>query len=167
MRLISRLLGSVALLCIAMFSAEAAMPDRAGSLDWQTFQVPKYGTHVDYPARLFAPVGESEKGIGQRFEREDGRAVLSIYARENQDDDTPASYLRKNLRQPMLDYERVTRSFFAISMERDGTIYYSRCNFSGRRSTIHCFDLVYPQSEKKAWDPVVTRISLSLRPLER
>ena len=130
-----------------MFTVEATTRDRAG-LDWQTFQVPQYGTHVEYPARLFAPVGEAEKGVGQRFESEDGRAVLSIYARENQDDDTPASYLRKNLRQPMLDYERVTRSFFAISMERDGTIFYSRCNFSARRSTIHCFDLVYPQSEK-------------------
>ena len=167
MRLISGLLGSVALLCIAMFSAKGATRDRASSLDWQTFQVPEYGTHVEYPARLFVPVGESEKGVGQRFEREDGRAVLSIYASENQDDDTPASYLKKNLRQPTLDYERVTRSFFAISMERDGTIFYSRCNFSARRSTIHCFDLVYPQTEKKAWDPVVTRISLSLRPLER
>jgi hypothetical protein len=122
MRLISRLLGSVALLCIAMFTAEAATRDRAGSLDWQMFQVPEYGTHVEYSASLFAPVGESEKGVGQRFEREDGRAVLSIYARENQDDDTPASYLRTNLRQPMLDYERVSRSFFAISMERGGTI---------------------------------------------
>jgi hypothetical protein len=161
MRLMSRLLVSAALLCIAMFTVGATTRDRAG-LDWQTFQVPEYGTHVEYPARLFAPVGEAEKGVGQRFER-----VLSIYARENQDDDTPAGYLRKNLRQPVLDYERVTRSFFAISMERDGTIYYSRCNFSARHSTIHCFDLVYPQSEKKAWDPVVTRISLSLRPLER
>lgn len=62
------------------------------------FQVPEYGTHVEYPARLFAPVGEPEKGIGQRFEKEDGRAVLSIYVRENPEDDTPASYLRKNLR---------------------------------------------------------------------
>jgi hypothetical protein len=45
-----------------------------------------------------------------------------------------------------LDYERVTRSFFAISMERDGTVYYSRCNFSrSAGGSIHCFDLVYPQ----------------------
>jgi hypothetical protein len=167
MRLISPLLGGVALLCIPMFCAEAATHDRAAFLDWRMFQVPQYGTHLEYPAAVFAPVGESEKGVGQRFEREDGRAVLSIYARENEDDDTPASYLKKNLRQPALDYERVTRSFFAISMERDGTIFYSRCNFSARRSIIHCFDLVYPQSEKKVWDPVVTRISLSLRPLER
>ena len=112
MRLMSRLFVSGALLCIAMFTVAATTRDRAG-LNWQTFQVPEYGTHVEYPARLLAPVGEAEKGVGQRFESEDGRAVLSIYARENQDDDTPASYLRKNLRQPMLDYERVTRSFFA------------------------------------------------------
>jgi hypothetical protein len=154
------------LLCIPMFSGEAATRDRAGSLNWQTFEVPEYGTHVDYPAAVFG-MGSRKGGVGQRFEREDGRAVLSIYARENEDDDTPASYLRKNLRQPMLDYERVSRSFFAISMERDGTVFYSRCNFFARHSTIHCFDLVYPQNEKTAWDPVVTRVSLSLRPLER
>ena|SRR5438874_1728788 len=79
MRLISRLLGTVVLLCIAI-SAEAATRDRAD---------------VEYPAAVFAPVREAEKGVGQRFEREDGRAVLSIYARESEDDDTPASYLRK------------------------------------------------------------------------
>jgi hypothetical protein len=168
MRLIFRLLGSVALLCVAMLTAEATLRDQAGSLDWQTFKVPEYGTQVEYPARIFAAVGEAEKGIGQRFESDDGRAVLSIYARENEDDDTPASYLRKNLRQQVLDYKRVTRSFFAISMERGETIYYSRCNFSrSARGSIHCFDLVYPHGEKRAWDPVVTRISLSLRPLER
>ena len=137
-------------------------------LDWQTFEVPEFGTRVEYPARIFTAVGEAEKGIGRRFESKDGRAILSIYARENEDDDTPASYLRKNLRQRTLDYERVTRSFFAISSERDGIIYYSRCNFSRpARGSLHCFDLVYPQAEKRAWDSVVTRISLSLRPLER
>jgi hypothetical protein len=51
------------------------------------------------------------------------RAVLSIYVRENEDDDTRASYLRKNLRLRILDYERVTRSFFTISMERDRIVY--------------------------------------------
>jgi hypothetical protein len=152
----------------ACFQRTGDAPGDAGSLDWQVFRVPEYGTRLEYPARIFAPVAEAEKGVGQRFESGDGRATLSIYARENEDGHTPASYLRKNLRQSGLDYERVTRSFFAISMEREGTIYYSRCNFSRfARSSIHCFDLIYPQDEKRKWDPVVTRISLSLRPLER
>jgi hypothetical protein len=162
--LLSGLIGSF--LLTQYIRAEARAEVRI--LDWQTFEVPEYGTRVEYPARIFTAVGEAEKGVGRRFESKDGRAILSIYARENEDDDTPASYLRKNLRQRTLDYERVTRSFFAISSERDGIIYYSRCNFSRpARGSLHCFDLVYPQAEKRAWDSVVTRISLSLRPLER
>ena len=162
--LLSGLIGSF--LLTQYIRAEAQAEVRI--LDWQTFEVPEFGTRVEYPARIFTAVGEAEKGVGRRFESKDGRAVLSIYARENKDDDTPGSYLRKNLRQRTLDYERVTRSFFAISSERDGIIYYSRCNFSRpARGSLHCFDLVYPQAEKRAWDSVVTRISLSLRPLER
>jgi hypothetical protein len=162
--LLSGLIGSF--LLTQYIRAEARAEVRI--LDWQTFEVPEFGTRVEYPARIFTAVGEAEKGVGRRFESKDGRAILSIYARENEDGDTPVSYLRKNLRQRTLDYERVTRSFFAISSERDGIIYYSRCNFSRpARGSLHCFDLVYPQAEKRAWDSVVTRISLSLRPLER
>jgi len=155
-------------LFLVIFSGPSELRARGPDLDWRTFEVPEYGTRVEYPARIFAPTAEAETGTGQRLESTDRRAVLSIYFRENEAADTPVSYLRKNLRQSSLDYERVTRSFFAISMERDGRIYYSRCNFSrSPKSSIHCFDLVYPQEEKLAWDPVVTRISLSLRPLER
>jgi hypothetical protein len=134
---------------------------QTGGLSWRTFEVPESGTRVDYPSGMFMPRGAPKKGVGKKFERTDGRAVLSVYSLDNQAGDTPGTYIRKNLRvgKRALDYERIARSFFAISMERDGKIFYSRCN-------IHCFDLVYPQDEKRAWDAVVTRISLSLRPLE-
>jgi hypothetical protein len=60
----------------------------------------------------------------------------------------------------------VTRTFFAISAIHEDEIYYSRCNFSPTAGgAIHCFDLKYPKHEKRAWDAVVTRMSLSLRPL--
>jgi hypothetical protein len=114
--------------------------------------VEDFGTRVDYPAGIFSePAGKEEKGTGQRFTSVDGRSTLTIYALENADGDTPASYLRKNLRMPRsaLDYERVTRSFFAISIERQGTVLYSRCNFaSGDGGTVHCVDLVYRASAR-------------------
>jgi hypothetical protein len=96
------------------------------------------------PASIFAPAGNPEKGIVQRFERADGQAVLSIYSRPNESGENPTTYFRKTLRmeRSALDYVRITRSFFAISSEREGVILYSRCNFSGRaRGIIHCFDL--------------------------
>jgi hypothetical protein len=137
------------------------------ALDWQTFPVPEFGTTVEYPAGIFSvPDGKAEKGIGQRFSSADGRSLLTIYTCENKDGDNPTTYLKNNLRvaRSALDYEEVTRSFFAISSTRQGLIFYSRCNFStDAGGAIHCLDLVYPQAEKRAWDGVVTRISRSLR----
>jgi hypothetical protein len=158
----------VALVSLLQTNAYAQLRDQ-GSAEWRTFEVPEFGTRIQIPASVFAPAGEPERGSGQRFERADGRAVLSIYSRANDTGENPATYLRHNLRmdRAALDYVRITRSFFAISSEREGIILYSRCNFSTRlRRAIHCFDLTYPQEEKRAWDAVVTRISLSLRPLE-
>jgi hypothetical protein len=164
-----RLFERVAGITIVLVSLTSNAVGQLGQPDWRTFEIPAFGTRIQYPASIFAPSGKPEKGVGQKFERADGRAILSIYSRPNETGETPTSYLRRNLRmeRSALDYRRITRSFFAISSERDGVILYSRCNFSGRASgVIHCFDLAYPQAEKRAWDAVVTRISLSLRPLE-
>jgi hypothetical protein len=115
MRLVFRLLSALPYFFAAPAQAETRVKP---ALNWQIFKVPDFGTRLEYPASIFAAVGQAETGVGQRFEREDGRAVLSIYARGNVGGDTPAGYLKKNLRQSALGYERVTRSFFAISMER-------------------------------------------------
>jgi hypothetical protein len=112
--------------------------------------------------------GVAPRGSGRQFKSENGRAVLAVYSQRNEGD-TPATYVRKNFKVPRerTDYERVTPTFFAISAVHAREIYYSRCNFSGLSGdgAIHCFDLRYPARDKRAWDPIVTRMSLSLRPL--
>ena len=152
--------------------AQARAPSQSSdAFDWQVFTIDGFGTQLDYPAGIFAvSEGKAEKGVGERLRSADGRAVLTVYSRENDTADTPASYLKNNLRlaRSTLDYERVTPTFFVISSVRQGMIFYSRCNFSSEMGgAVHCFDLTYPQREQRAWDPIVTRISRSLRPLER
>jgi hypothetical protein len=159
----------VGITLLALVASGQAQSREQRPIEWRTFEVADLGTRIQYPASIFTPAGQPDTGLGQRFERADGHAVLSIYARPNEAGENPRTYLRKNLRmeRSALDYVRIARSFFAISSERDGVILYSRCNFSGgARGVIHCFDLKYPQAEKRSWDAVVTRISLSLRPLE-
>jgi hypothetical protein len=156
--------------CLAAITLLVLVPNAEARVQEQIpADCPAFGTRLQYPASIFTPAGQPEMGFGQRFERADGRAVLSIYARPNRAGETPRGYLRRHLRveRSELDYVRIARSFFAISSERDGVVLYSRCNFSGgARGVIHCFDMKYPQEEKRSWDAVVTRISLSLRPLE-
>jgi hypothetical protein len=152
MRWLSRCLAGIILVTLVS-SAQAQFREQRSLVDWRTFEVPDFWN----------------ERLGQRFESADGRAALSIYSRPNDAGESPKTYLRHNLRVALSasDYVRITRSFFAISTERHGVILYSRCNFSGgARGVIHCFDLKYPQQEKRSWDAVVTRISLSLRPLE-
>jgi hypothetical protein len=142
----------------------------AASAEWTTFVEPKFGTTLQIPSEVFSVhQGKSYRGIGEQYTTKDRRAALAVYSQENSRKETPRTYLKRNNSVPrrMIEYVRVTPSFFAISTAMKGTIFYSRCNFSPRTSAIHCFDLKYPASEKQAWDDIVTRISLSLEPLER
>ncbi len=170
--MLTKTFGNVLLLAFIVWSYPLLAQSGRGDLyplEWRTFSVPDFGTRVQYPSSLFSvSEGEPQVGIGERFKTADGRAHLWIYSRRNESADTPATYLRHNLRYPRsaIEYQRITPAFFAISTVTDGTIYYSRCNFSGDAGgAIHCIDLLYPETEKKAWDGVVTRVSRSLRPL--
>ena len=142
----------------------------AASEEWTTFVEPNFGTRLEVPTEMFSVhEGPSYRGIGEQYTTKDGRAALAVYSQQNRRHDTPRRYLARNNLVPrrMIEYMRVTGSFFAISAVKDGMIFYSRCNFSSRSGTIHCFDLKYPAGEKRAWDAVVTRLSRSLEPLER
>jgi hypothetical protein len=142
-------------------AAQAQMP--ADDLGWRQYIDERTGTRVDFPSALFSvDGGTTERGVGRVFESDDGRAKFSAYALENEEGDTPRSYLRKFLKvnPSTIDYRRVTDRFFAVSGVRNGEVYYSRCNFHG---TMHCIYISYPQRELRAWDRIVTRISMSLR----
>ena len=125
------------------------------------------GTRVEYPQDLFSVRKESIDG-GQVLSTRDGRARLHMYSMDNPKALAPRAFMRTHFRAPRstLTYDRVARNFFAVSARRDGMIVYLRCNFSSARGgTLHCVDIRYPASEKRAWDRVVTRISRSVRPL--
>lgn len=144
---------------------------RPAAAAWDVLIEPALGTRVEIPTHIFSTeAGASPRGAGRVLTTEDGRAVLAIYSLSNKaGTETPRSYIPKNFSVPeaAVDYKRVTRRFFALSAVYQDEIYYSRCNFSRvAGGAIHCFDLKYPLKEKRAWDPIVTRISLSLRPLQ-
>jgi hypothetical protein len=128
----------------------------------------EFGTRVDYPAGIFTTErGSPPRGTGRVVESEEGDARLMVYVERNDTHQSPAAFVRSNLAVPPshIDYSRITDRFFAVSGENEGRIFYSRCNFpDGKNGRLHCIFLSYLRSEKRAWDDIVTRISLSLRP---
>jgi hypothetical protein len=134
---------------------------------WATYTNSRFGTTADYPANLFTVLDpEPENGDGQGFRTPDDRAQLSIYGAWNVQGDTPQSYVANyvDLAGASVTYKRVTDRFYVISGTRKGKIFYDRCNFSANPTgIIDCLTISYPEQAKSVWDPIVSRLSSSLR----
>jgi hypothetical protein len=131
---------------------------------WATYMNPRFGATVDYPATIFTVRDPApENGDGQSFHSSDGHAQLLIYGAYNTEGDTPQRYLEKHADEGV-SYRRTTARTYVVSGTRKDQLFYERCNFQeGKNDIINCFTVTYPAAEKVAWDPIVTRLSKSLR----
>jgi len=150
-----------------LLSFSGVIPALAQGHAWETYADAR-GTRIEYPADVFPMARDvGEDGVGQVFTTRDGRARLQMYSIPNSQALSPEQFMRNQFPVPRstLTYDRVTPTFFAISSRRKGMIVYLRCNFSSNAGgSLHCVDLRYPVNEKRAWDAIVTRVSLSVRP---
>ena len=123
------------------------------------------GGVVQYPRDVFPVDAGAGTPRGRMLATPDGRARLHVFTIPNDRGETPAQFLARVFPRDRgrLSYDRVAGNFFAVSQPSEGRILYRRCNFT-RDAMIHCIDVQYPRGEKRAWDGIVTRISLSLRP---
>ena len=131
---------------------------------WGRYRDRQLGMAFDFPSHIFSLKSGEEGGEGVVFSTPDSRARIRAFAVRNEANDTPREFLGKVGRPEgaRFTYVRTTNRFFAASGTRDGNIFYSRCNFHARGQRASCFQMDYPQAEKRAWDATVTRISLSL-----
>jgi hypothetical protein len=150
----------------------AARHDMASAAEqppgWGRYRDREFGMTFDFPAHIFSLKSAEQGSEGVVFSTADDRARIRVFAFRNEANDTPRRYLRRiaNPEQARFTYVRTTRRFFVASGTRDGMISYRRCNFfEGKR--VSCFQLDYPEGEKREWDSIVTRISLSLAAAER
>ena len=147
------------LLLLMVVSSASAQPSR--NLGWSQLANRRDAT-VDFPGGLFTrEVGADRSKLS--FSTAEGASQFELFSIENSRRESPKQFVRRadNGRE-RLTYKRITGNFIAASTIKDDRILYRRCNFS--RGMIHCVDIRYPAAEKRAWDDIVTRISLSLRP---
>ena len=134
----------------------------AGETEWRQYVIPSTGTSVDMPVSIFtSDAGPPEGGTGRRFFTEDRRADLTVQSVPNPENDSPASFLVKMRPPAGIMYKRITSDFFVVSSIRNDRIWYNRCNRGN--GAMNCVMINYPAAEKRQWDEVVTRISLTLR----
>ena len=157
------MIGRGLLLCAMLM----ALPYAAHAQEtWTTYRNDRFGTSIEYPAR-FKPGRPPDNNDGQSFTAPDG-ATLRVWGSLNIEALDRES-LEKQTRErqagnEIFSYSARGANWFVFSGRRGAdSIFYTRYLLSHRGEVINAFDLGYPEALKATYDPIVTRLSKSLR----
>lgn len=137
----------------------------AAAADWQVYVNERFGTRLDYPADVFRPLPPPDNGDGRRFETEDGRASLTVFAGYNETGQSLRDLVRAartDAADERVTYEKEGRRWFVLSGFRGGDVFYRKLILSADGEVAHTLELVYPADEKRFFDPLTTRIANSM-----
>jgi hypothetical protein len=140
----------------------------AEAQSWTEYRNERYGFSLSYPADLFVVERTAEAGDGQVFVATDADARLLVGALSNDSGYTPATYqdyiARHSYGQYQIGYRRLGKTWFVLSGEGNGKIFYEKVMFSCAGRLINSFAMIYPSDQRHLFDPVVERIEDTFRP---
>jgi hypothetical protein len=144
----------------------AAARDQTDS--WRTYTNERYGFSLVIPSHVLAVEKKSDAGDGLVFASKDGETRLLVGALKNADARTTSSYQDYIAQQSYADYTITYRrggdSWFVLSGEGNGKIFYEKVMFSCSSVLISSFALIYPAEQRRTFDPIVEKIEDSFRP---
>jgi hypothetical protein len=135
--------------------------------EWRVHHNKQYGFSLTYPASIFALSKTSDAGDAHIFNapRHDARLLLGVLV--NHDGYTPSSYFSyvasRSYPGYAVTYRKVGPSWFAISGEKDGKIFYEKVQFSCNSRLISSFVVVYPTSRQRTINPLIERMENTFR----
>src|SRR5262245_46594088 len=134
---------------------------RRGS-SWITYQNPRFGFALKYPADLFSVETVPANDNGRTLVSRDGGATLQIFAAANVTGVTIAKYRRllmdKRYAGVTLDHTPQSKYWFVLSGSREDKVYYEQVTFSCDGRSIHGWQMIYPLSERTVYDLVADEV---------
>ncbi len=142
---------------------------QAFGMEWGKYSNPRYGFSVDFPLDVFETTRESENGSGVTMETLDQSAEFRAYGFTNGDElslkEVQTIILQDSATRDGT-YKRIKNNWIVISgFEMEGErrmIFYQRLAASADLSSFSAFEMIYPESERALYDPMLKRLSRSL-----
>jgi hypothetical protein len=144
----------------------ALATDASAQEAWTTYRNARFGTSVEYPTR-FRPGRPPENNDGLSLTAGDG-ATLSLWGSLNVMEHDVAgleAFLRENPKDgEQITYRASGNNWLVLSGTRGDRIFYQRHLFSHRSEIVNAFEISYPAALRASYDPIVGRLSRTLRP---
>ena len=140
----------------------------AAPQDWTEYRNERFGLRLEYPADVFVVERQTEAGDGQVFVAAEGNARLLVGALINATGYTAATYqayiARHSYGDYKLGYRRLGQTWFVLSGEGNGRIFYEKVMFTCGGRLINSFAMIYPIDQRHIFDPIVERVEDTFRP---
>jgi hypothetical protein len=148
-------------------AALAALATAAAADGWTRYADPRFGAAADVPPG-FAAAEPPAGGGGLEFAGADGRARLAVYGLPNAEGQRLAEYSAFSLGEEeeagwRITYSRVADGWFVHSGRQGGRIFYEKTILACDSKVVNSVWLEYPSDLKARFDPIVGRVSASLR----
>ena len=142
--------------------ATASAPD-----DWTRYADPRFGAAADVPPGFSAGEPPADGG-GLEFTGADGRAKIAIYGLLNVENQRLSEYSSFSLEKEteagwQVTYNRTSSSWFVHSGRKEDRIFYEKTIFACDSRIVNSVWIEYPSNLKVKFDPLIQRISASLR----
>jgi serine/threonine-protein kinase len=132
---------------------------------WKTYFNDRFGTSIEYPSR-FKPGRPPDNNDGQSFTAGDG-AQLAVWGSFNALEHDVAgleAFLREDPKEgEKITYRAAGKNWLVLSGTRGDRLFYKRYLLSHRNEVENAFEISYPAALASAYDPIVARLSKSLR----
>jgi len=155
-----------AIVCVFVSAVAAQAQGPLPQLDWQVYRNERFGLSLKYPGGVFRAVRSSGTGDARAFESSDGARLL-VGAFANTERHTLAGYQRYIAQHSYpafaVNYSPVGRSWFVLSGEGRGQIFYEKVFFTCGGRVINSFAMMYPSAKRRLYDGIVEEIEDSFR----
>lgn len=150
----------------AIVSIVAALAVPAHAESWAVYQDSVDGCLIDYPTNVFSQDALDVAKDFQRFSGPGEDTFFRVMGVDNEDNLGPeeirTTYLKENAPGDVV-YDRTKDDFLVLSGYRGDSIFYTRIAMSSDKRKLCIVEIAYPRAQKRAFDPIVTRMSRSFR----
>ncbi len=134
--------------------------------NWLRYRDQTHGCRIEYPGRLFSRDARDVEKDFQRFSGASENTYFRIQGVANEENlnsrQIRATYLKENAPGDVI-YGKTKKDFLVVSGYKGRSIFYTRVAVSPDNKTLCIVEISYPRAEKRAFDPIVTRMSRSFR----
>jgi hypothetical protein len=161
---------------LVIVAATVAGPQAvAQDFRWQPYVNARYGFSIDVPTGYLLPLPPPPNGDGLAFENADRTVHVAVFGAMNALEWSFGQYYQAALGDPGLGrvtYKRKADRWYVLSGYRNvdigagpqEMIFYTRIAIDDAGTAISGLNMLFPPSMKEFMDPIVTRMSLSLKP---